>query len=243
MDENTNIGQKYQIYETDEALVEFRAKFKAHLAKHPIDYVLCDETQDMPAGFMRVIYEEIKDCIFFIDEAQKFYTYTMNNIADIFHHPKFEKIDMRGRVKILKNVFRKPSNIARCAFEILQKDSAINDYYKKSFYLSHDFISDIQCILQDGSIKVVELDEFSELKKCIKALPDGEISVVLSNSKVAVNAIKESILPEGKNIEVLTMQSIKGLEAQNVIIHNFLPFLQTIYKNERELFIEKFTSY
>ena len=46
-------------------------------------------------------------------------------------------------------------------------------------------------------------------------------------------------MPEGKNIEVLTIQSIKGLEAQNVIIHNFLPFLQTIYKNERELFYRK----
>ena len=239
MDENTNISQKYQIYETDEAIAEFRSKFKAHLAKHPIDYVLCDETQDMPAGFMRVIYEEIGDCIFFIDEAQKFYTYTMNNIADIFHHPKFERIDMRGRVKNLKNVYRTPSNIARCAFEILQKDSAINDYYKKSFYLNQDFISDIQCILQDGSIKVAELDEFAELKKCLKALPNGETSVVLSNSKVAVSAIKESVLPEGKNIEVLTMQSIKGLEAQNVIIHNFLPFLQTIYKNERALFYRK----
>ena len=71
------------------------------------------------------------------------------------------------------------------------------------------------------------------------ALPNGEISVILSNSKVAVSAIKESVLPEGKNIEVLTMQSIKGLEAQNVIIHNFLSFLQTIYKNERELFYRK----
>ncbi len=70
-------------------------------------------------------------------------------------------------------------------------------------------------------------------------MPNGETSVVLSNSKVAVNAIKESILPEGKNIEVLTMQSIKGLEAQNVIIHNFLPFLQTIYKNEMALFYRK----
>ena len=64
MDENTNIGRKYQIYESDEALTEFRAKFKAHLAKHPIDYVLCDDTQDMPAGFMRVIYKEIKDSYF-----------------------------------------------------------------------------------------------------------------------------------------------------------------------------------
>ena len=63
--------------------------------------------------------------------------------------------------------------------------------------------------------------------------------MVLSSSKIAVNAIKESVLPEGKNIEVLTMQSIKGLEAQNIIIHNFLPFLQTIYKNERALFYRK----
>ena len=70
-------------------------------------------------------------------------------------------------------------------------------------------------------------------------MPNGETSVGLSNSKVAVNAIKESVLPEGKNIEVLTIQSIKGLEAQNVIIHNFLPFLQTIYKNERALFYRK----
>ena len=70
-------------------------------------------------------------------------------------------------------------------------------------------------------------------------MPNGETSVVLSNSKVAVNAIKESVLPEGKNVEVLTIQSIKGLEAQNVIIHNFLPFLQTIYKNERALFYRK----
>lgn len=68
---------------------------------------------------------------------------------------------------------------------------------------------------------------------------NDETSVVLSSSKVAVNAIKESVLPEGKNIEVLTTQSVKGLEAQNVIIHNFLPFLQTIYKNERALFYRK----
>ena len=46
-------------------------------------------------------------------------------------------------------------------------------------------------------------------------------------------------MPEGKNIEVLTIQSIKGLEAQNVIIHTFLPFLQTIYKNEMALFYRK----
>lgn len=60
----TNIDEKYKICESDAALAEFQDKFSNHLKSHPIDYVLCDETQDMPAGFMRIIYEEIKDCIF-----------------------------------------------------------------------------------------------------------------------------------------------------------------------------------
>jgi len=239
IDEKTSLDEKYKIFETDEAITEFRAKFSAHLAKHPIDYVLCDETQDMPAGFMRVIYEEIKDCVFFIDEAQKFYPYTMNSIADIFHHPKFERIDMRGRVKNLKNVYRTPSNIARCAFEILQNDSTINTYYKNSFYLDKSFLEDIECVLQDGSVNIRAMDDFSQLRGVLESLPVNETSVVLSNSKKSVEAIKEYALPRDKNIDVLTMQSIKGLEAQNIVIHNFLPFLQTTLKNDRKLFFRK----
>ena len=46
-------------------------------------------------------------------------------------------------------------------------------------------------------------------------------------------------MPRDKSIDVLTMQSIKGLEAQNIIIHNFLPFLQTTLKNDRKLFYRK----
>ena len=45
---------------------------------------------------MRIIYEQIKDCIFFIDEAQKFYSYSMNDISNVFHHEKFEKLSMRN---------------------------------------------------------------------------------------------------------------------------------------------------
>ena len=137
----------------------------------------------MPAGFMRVIYEEIKDCVFFIDEAQKFYPYTMNSIADIFHHPKFERIDIRGRVKNLKNVYRTPSNIAKCAFEILQNDSTINTYYKNSFYLDKSFLEDIECVLQDGSVNIKAMDDFAQLRGVLESLPVNETSVVLSNSK------------------------------------------------------------
>lgn len=143
----------YESFETNISLDEFKTKLKIFLQKNPIDYFICDETQDMPAGFMRIIYEEIKDCIFFIDEAQKFYTYSMNDISSIFNHPKFEKIDMRGKVKNLKNVYRTPSNIAKCAFEILSNDEKLNKYYKKSaFYLKNDFLTDINFILEDGKI-------------------------------------------------------------------------------------------
>ncbi|MFL1705710.1 NERD domain-containing protein [Campylobacter sp. MOP7] len=203
--DTTSLDETYKIYESDEALSEFRTKFKAHLAKHPIDYVLCDETQDMPAGFMRIIYEEINDSIFFIDEAQKFYSYTMNSIADIFHHPKFQRLDMRGRVKNLKNVYRTPSNIAKCAFEILGLDAAINSYYKNSYYLNNNFLTDIDCVLQSGTIKLADVDEFNHLRSFLKTLPNDETSVVLSNSKKSVEAIKTSVVPNNKNIDVMTM--------------------------------------
>ena len=177
----------------------------------------------MPARFMGVIYEEIKDCVFFIDEAQKFYPYTMNSIADIFHHPKFERIDMRGRVKNLKK--RLPNTI--------------KTYYKNSFYLDKSFLKDIECVLQDGSVNIKAMDDFAQLRGVLESLPVNETSVVLSNSKKSVEGIKEYALPKDKNIDVLTMQSIKGLEAQNVVIHNFLPFLQTTLKNDRKLFYRK----
>lgn len=193
----------------------------------------------MPAGFMRIIYEEINDSIFFIDEAQKFYSYTMNSIADIFHHPKFQRLDMRGRVKNLKNVYRTPSNIAKCAFEILGLDTAINSYYKNSYYLNNNFLTDIDCVLQSGTIKLADVDEFNHLRSFLKTLPNDEASVVLSNSKKSVEAIKTSVVPNNKNIDVMTMQSIKGLEAQNIIIHNFLPFIKMTFENDKKLFYRK----
>lgn len=83
------------------------------------------------------------------------------------------------------------------------------------------------------------MDDFSQLRGVLESLPINETSVVLINSKKSVEAIKEYALPRDKSIDVLTMQSIKGLEAQNIVIHNFLPFLQTTLKNDRKLFFRK----
>jgi len=231
----------YKLFESDIALEEFRTKLKARLKTNPIDYFLCDETQDMPAGFMRILYEEIHDCILFIDEAQRYFSYTMNSVADIFHHPKFEKLNMAGRVKHLKNVYRTPSNIAKCAFEILSNDNSLNDYYKKSYYLQNDFLHDVNFILEDGDINIGDYDDFEVLKSLIKKLPEDEDSVVLGYTKKTVDIIQNIVdeIGASNRVRVMTLQSIKGLEAQNVIIHNFGYFLEKESSRDVDIFLRK----
>jgi len=237
IDPYSNIEEKYKVFETDKALKEFREKFSARLKKKPIDYFLCDETQDMPAGFMRIIYEEIYDCIFFIDEAQKFYPYTMDTIGDVFHHKSFEKLSMRGRVKNLKNVYRTPSNIAKTAFKILSHDKALNSYYKKSFYLKNGFTQDINLVLEDGVIEIGRWDDFENLTKLLLTLPKNKENVVLAYTKKSLKSIELIIknINASSYIKVMTMQSVKGLEAQNIVIHNFGKFLYNGIKHNNDI--------
>jgi len=232
---NTSFDKKYEIFETKEALLEFRIKLRDYLKTNPIDYFLADETQDLPAGFVRMIYEEINETILFIDEAQRFYSYTMKSIADVFHHKLFkEKIYMRGRVKNLKNVYRTPSNIAKCAFEILSLDKSINDYYKKSYYLNKDFLHDVNFVLEDGELKVDDFDDFDKLEEIIDKLPQNEEKIILTYTKKSKEAIQKII--KAPNLKVMTMASVKGLEAQNIIIHNFGKFLINNSKIEKDVF-------
>lgn len=235
----TSFEKKYELFETDIALEEFSLKLGNYLKQNPIDYFICDETQDMPAGFMRIIYEQINDCIFFIDEAQKFYSYSMDNISNIFHHSKFEKLSMQGRVKNLKNVYRTPSNIAKCAFELLSNDTKLNQYYKKSFYLKNDFLSDINFILEDGQIFIDNWNSFDDLKEVLEK--QTEDTIVLTYTKKQVDVLEQIIKSIKKEniIKVMTIQSVKGLEAQNIVIHNFDMFLSQCAKFEKDIFYRK----
>ena len=230
---------KYEKFESDISLKEFSLKLQEYLKTNPIDYFICDETQDMPAGFMRILYEQIKDCIFFIDEAQKFYSYSMNNISDVFHHKKFEKLSMQGRVKNLKNVYRTPSNIAKCAFEILSNDENINQYYKKSYYLKDSFLNDINFILEDGKIFLDNWNDFFDLKIILEKL--NEDTIVLAHTISQVEAISKIVNFINKQdvIKVMTIQSVKGLESKNVVIINFDKFLSMCLKSERDILYRK----
>lgn len=235
----TTFEEKYEKFESDMALEEFSLKLQEFLKTNPIDYFICDETQDMPAGFIRIIYEQIKDCIFFIDEAQKFYSYSMNNISDVFHHKKFEKLSMQGRVKNLKNVYRTPSNIAKCAFEILSNDENINQYYKKSYYLKDSFLNDINFILEDGKIFLDNWNNFDDLKVVLEKLSEDTIVLAYTNAQVEYITKIVNSMNKQDFIKVMAIQSVKGLEAKNVIIVNFDRFLSTCLKSERDIFYRK----
>lgn len=235
----TSFEEKYRIFETDIALEEFSSKFKEYLKINPIDYFICDETQDMPAGFMRIIYEQIRDCIFFIDEAQKFYSYSMNDISNVFHHEKFEKLSMQGRVKNLKNVYRTPSNIAKCAFEILSNDDKLNQYYKKSYYLKDSFLNDINFVLEEGKIFVDNWNDLENLKDILKK--QVQETIVLTPFKSQVEIIENLIKSINKQdlIKVMTIQSVKGLEAKNILVMNFDSYLSKCIEAEKDIFYRK----
>ena len=61
-------------------------------------------------------------------------------------------------------------------------------------------------------------------------MPKNEENVVLAYTTKSLDSIRDIIQSIGAEsyIKAMTMQSVKGLEAQNVIIHNFGRF---IYKN------------
>jgi len=237
----SDFKQMMDALKSTKATEEFRVKLQARLQVKPIDYFLCDEAQDMPANLMRVIYDEIGDCIFFIDEAQRFFAHSMSTISEVFHHPEFEKLSMRGRVKNLKNVYRTPSNIAKTAFALLAHDTQLNDYYRKSFYLKGSFLDDIQFVLQDGHIALGDWSKYSDVVNLIKDLPDQDDVVVLTPFKKSVEGISKSLSDAGldQSVQVMTYQSIKGLEGKTIILHNFVGYLENVVKNEPDMLYRK----
>ncbi|WP_180706399.1 nuclease-related domain-containing DEAD/DEAH box helicase [Desulfurobacterium atlanticum] len=225
------------------AIEEFRKKFRRFLLKNRIDYFLCDETQDMPPGLMRVIYEEIKNCIFFVDEAQCFYEFSMQSIEEIFSDKYGKRIEITTeKERNLRNVYRTPSNICECALKILSRDSSINEYYKNIHYLSRDLLSDLNLLLEEGDLVVDDLRDLEKIGNIVSKLPRNEKVLILSYESNRVKEISDFIsskFPNDPNIEVATLQSIKGLEAPYVIIDSFGKFLLGRYVDQDPLFYRK----
>ena len=224
--EKLTIDKKYSILESDKVLNELNKKFKKFQNSEIFDYFLSDETQDFPAGFTRIVIENIKNSILFIDEAQKIYHYTMNSIRDVLWHKNFGKYPHGvENFKNLHNVYRTPNNIAKCAFEILTNDNKIDKYYRQVRFIKEDFVKDINFILEEGEFVVDNFNELDELKKVVNSIKGDKI--ILSFRNEDVKEIERKL-----SIDAMPMSAVKGLEADNVIIHNFEEFLNVASKSD-----------
>ena len=216
--------KKYLILENE--VDELMEKFKKFQRKKQFDYFLSDETQDFPAVFTRIIIENIKNSILFIDEAQKIYPYTMDSIRDVLWHPKFGKYPHGGgNFRNLYNVYRTPSNISKCAFEILSLDKNIGKYYKSVNFIKNDFVDDIKFVLEEGEFLVDNFNDLDELKELVDKIKGDKL--ILSFKNDDVEEIERKL-----KLQAMPMASVKGLEAENVIIHNFEEFLNVASKND-----------
>ena len=220
------IDKKYIVLESENALKELNEKFKKFQEKEKFDYFLSDETQDFPAGFTRILIENIKNSIIFIDEAQKIYPYTMDSIREVLWHKYFGKYPHGiENFRNLYNVYRTPNNIAKCAFEILSNDEKIDKYYKQVRFIKEEFIKDINFVLEEGEFVVDNFNELDELKNLIDKI-EGE-KIILSFKNDDVKDIENKL-----KVKAMPMAAVKGLEADNVIIHNFEEFLNVASKND-----------
>ena len=224
-----SLEYKYNILENE--VDELKEKIAPFVKDY--DYFLADETQDLAASVVRVIIENVKNSILFIDEAQKIYPYTMNDIRDVLYHPKFKPLKVNKNDFInLKNIYRTPSNTARAALEILSLDKEIDEFYKKIQFMSS--IDDVRLILEEGDFYVGNFNDIDELKELSEKIK-GE-KIILSFDKDDINEIERKI----PNIKSMPMMAVKGLEAQNVIIHNFEEFLNVASQNKeffRQLYV------
>ena len=224
--EKLTIDKKYFLLETDNTLDELENKFKKFQKEEKFDYFLSDETQDFSAGFTRIIIENIKNSIIFIDEAQKIYPYTMDSIRDVLWHKKFGKYPHGvDNFRNLYNVYRTPNNIAKCAFEILSNDDKIDKYYKQVRFIKENFVKDINFVLEDGEFVVDDFNSLEKLKKVAESIKGNKI--ILSFKNEDVKEIERKL-----HIDAMPMSAVKGLEADNVIIHNFEEFLNVASKND-----------
>jgi len=222
-----SLNMKYKILENEEILKDLKNKIKKYNRKEKFDFFLADETQDFPAGLTRLLIDEINNSILFIDEAQKIFPYTMDTIKDVIWHKNLGTYKVnKNNFRNLYNVYRTPNNISKCAFEILSHDKEIDEYYKQINFLKNGFIEDVKFVLEEGEFLVDDFNEIDELKNLVDRI-DGD-KIILSFRRDDVAEITKKI----QNIDVMPMQAVKGLEADNIIIHNFEEFLNVASKNK-----------
>ncbi|MBR3834415.1 MAG: type I restriction enzyme HsdR N-terminal domain-containing protein [Lachnospiraceae bacterium] len=200
-------------------------------------YIIVDESQDLSRVQLEIVkelYDEAPDSniIFITDVAQSIYYQSW------LSKQSFKSIgfDMSGRSNILSKNYRTTKQIAKASYSLINNDSELKS--------SNDFVEP-ELINRDGfkpryrhfCNQIEEFDYvFHEIKKCTNTHNLRDIVIVarnkgyLNNMKqyLLKNKVDAEVFTDRKNdnedfftsdrVKLITMHSIKGLEAKVVFI-------------------------
>ena len=228
------IDEKWQYIHTKKE--KFKNKLDKFLKENQIDVVVIDEAQDFTPEILRSIFEVINNLVIGIDEGQNIYKFGISNIKE----EVFKDINLQGKVTNLKTIYRTPENIAKTAIQILALDETLHPYYK-SEYLERK--KTIKYLLPGGRIY-----KFYRQKDTLYNILDflknhEEDFKILIPSKKFFKKFNEKLeiskLPAEK---ITTIDSIKGLEFDNIIILGFNEYLfQNIKYNPDKIYRRLYT--
>jgi superfamily I DNA/RNA helicase len=197
--------------------------------ENQIDIIIIDEAQDFIPEILRIIFELNSNLVIGIDEGQKIYHYGTSDIKK----EVFPDISLQGKVINLRTIYRTPENIAKTAIQILALDDSLHPYYR-SEYLERK--QEIKYLLPGGRIYKIlrQRDIFHQILNYLESLEEDYMVLVPSYKfKQRFNEKLDFVkVPSGK---MAYIDSVKGLEADNIIILGFNEYLIQNIKYNTEL--------
>jgi len=213
-----------------------KIRLNKFLKENQIDVIIVDEAQDFAPEVLRSIFELNSNLVIGIDEGQNIYDYGISDIKE----EVFKDVNLQGKVTNLRTIYRTPENIAKTAIQILALDETLHPYYR-SEYLERK--KRIKYLLPGGRIY-----KFLRKKEILYSIIDylnknKEDYMVLIPSKKFLKKFDEKLglskLPAEK---IATIDSVKGLESDNVIILGFNEYLiQNIKYNLNKIYRRLYT--
>ena len=221
-------------------IVKNKEKIKEKLIKflkeHRIDIIIIDEAQDFSPEILRSIFEVNSNLVIGIDEGQNIYDFGISNIKE----DVFKDVNLRGKVTNLKTIYRTPENIAKTAIQILALDKNLHSYYRNE-YLERK--NRLRYLLPGGKLyKTFRKKE--ALNRILEYLnsKQEDYMILIPNKSFREKFNKELGLSEIPDEKITTIDSVKGLESDNIIILGFNEYLiQNIKYNPEKIYRRLYT--